>query len=62
VEAVRGTAANPMTHEDIIAKARDLITPVTGAATCQKLIIDAVFALENVRSVLESRPMLQKPS
>jgi 2-methylcitrate dehydratase PrpD len=59
VEAVRGTAANPMTREDIIMKARDLITPVMGAATCQKLI-DKVFALENVRSVLELRPLLQK--
>jgi 2-methylcitrate dehydratase PrpD len=59
VEAVRGTAANPMTREDIIEKARDLITPVLGAATCQKLI-DKVFALENVKSVLEFRPLLQK--
>jgi 2-methylcitrate dehydratase PrpD len=59
VEAVRGTAANPMTREDIIAKARDLITPVTGAAACQKLI-DRVFALENVNNVLELRPLLQK--
>ena len=59
VEAVRGTAANPMTREDIIAKARDLITPVTGAATCQKLI-DKVFALENVNNMLELRPLLQK--
>jgi 2-methylcitrate dehydratase PrpD len=59
VEAVRGTAANPMTREDIIAKARDLITPVTGALACQKLI-DNVFALENVNNVLELRPLLQK--
>jgi 2-methylcitrate dehydratase PrpD len=59
VEAVRGTAANPMTRQDIIAKARDLIIPVTGAAACQKLI-DKVFALESVNSVLELRPLLQK--
>ena len=59
VEAVRGTAANPMSREDIIAKARDLITPVTGAAACQKLI-DRVFALEKVNNVLELRPLLQK--
>jgi 2-methylcitrate dehydratase PrpD len=59
VDAVRGTAANPMTREDIIAKARDLITPVLGVATCQKLI-DKVFALENVKSILELRPLLQK--
>jgi len=59
VDAVRGTAANPMTREDIIEKARDLITPVVGVATCQKLI-DKVFALENVNNLLELRPLLQK--
>jgi len=59
VEAVRGTAANPMTREDIIAKARDLITPVLGAATCQKLI-DKVFAIEGMKNVLEFRPLLQR--
>lgn len=59
VEAVRGTAANPMTREEIIAKCRDLIAPVTGEAACQKLI-DKVFALESVKSILELRPLLQK--
>src|SRR6266853_1987159 len=33
VEAVRGTADNPMTREEVTAKARELITPVMGAAT-----------------------------
>jgi 2-methylcitrate dehydratase PrpD len=58
VEAVRGTAANPMTRAEITTKARDLIAPVLGTATCQKLI-DKVFALENVKSILELRPLLQ---
>src|SRR5207237_3824015 len=31
---VRGTAANPMTREEVVAKARDPITPVLGAAQC----------------------------
>jgi len=59
VGAVRGTAENPMTREDIIAKARDLITPVLGAATCQKLI-DKIFAIESVKNVTELRPLLQR--
>jgi 2-methylcitrate dehydratase PrpD len=56
---VRGTAENPMTREDVIAKARDLMTPVLGAATCQKLV-DRVFTIESVKNVLELRPLLQR--
>jgi 2-methylcitrate dehydratase PrpD len=59
VEAVRGTFDNPMTREEVIAKARDLITPVLGAATCTKLI-DTVFALEKVKNVRELRPLIQR--
>jgi 2-methylcitrate dehydratase PrpD len=59
IEAVRGTFENPMTREELIAKARDLITPVLGAATTQKLI-DKIFAIETVKNVLEFRPLLQK--
>ena len=58
VEAVRGTFDNPMTREEVIAKARDLITPVLGAAMCTKLI-DTVFALEKVKNVRELRPLIQ---
>jgi len=59
VEAVRGTSENPMTRDEVIAKARDLITPVMGATITAKLI-DKVFDIENVKSVLELRPLLQK--
>ena len=59
VDNVRGTMENPMPREEVIAKARDLIAPVLGAATSQKLI-DKVFDIENVKSVLELRPLLQK--
>jgi 2-methylcitrate dehydratase PrpD len=59
VGTVRCTVENPMTREDVIAKARDLITPVLGAATCQKLV-DRVFAIESVKNVLELRPLLQR--
>jgi 2-methylcitrate dehydratase PrpD len=56
---VKGTAENPMTREEIIAKARDLITPTMGAAKTQKLI-DKVFALETVKNLSELRPLLQR--
>jgi 2-methylcitrate dehydratase PrpD len=59
VDNVRGTAENPMPREEVIAKARDLITPVLSAATFHKLI-DKVFDIENAKSVLELRPLLQK--
>jgi 2-methylcitrate dehydratase PrpD len=59
VDAVRGTAENPMTRDEIVAKSRDLITPVLGAATCGTLI-DKVLTLENVKSIRELRPLLQR--
>jgi 2-methylcitrate dehydratase PrpD len=58
VETVRGTAGNPMSREEIIAKARDLIVPVLGADKFQKLA-DKIFALETVKNVAELRPLLQ---
>jgi MmgE/PrpD C-terminal domain len=59
VGTVRGTAANPMTRDDVIAKARDLIVPVLGSAAFQKLA-DRVFDLEHVNNVIELRPLLQR--
>jgi 2-methylcitrate dehydratase PrpD len=56
---VRGTFENPMTHDEIVAKARDLITPVLGAPNCQKLI-DTVFGLEKVRNITALRPLLRR--
>lgn len=58
VDAVRGTAENPMTREEIAAKARDLITPALGAAKTGRLI-DTVLALESVKDVRALRPLLQ---
>jgi 2-methylcitrate dehydratase PrpD len=57
-DTVRGTPENPMSHDEIVAKARDLITPVLGAGKCAKLI-DSVFALEQVKDIRELRPLLQ---
>jgi 2-methylcitrate dehydratase PrpD len=59
VDNVRGTMENPMPREEVIAKARDLITPVLGAATFTKLS-DKIFDIENVKSILELRPLIQK--
>jgi len=58
VETVRGTAANPMTREEVVAKARDLIVPVLGAEKFQRLS-ERIFALESVKNVAELRPLLQ---
>ena len=59
VSAVRGTPRNPMTRQEVVTKARDLIDPVIGAAAGAKLV-DTVYALENVRKIRELRPLLQK--
>jgi 2-methylcitrate dehydratase PrpD len=59
VEAVRGTYNNPMPRAEVVAKARDLIAPVLGAATTTKLI-DTVLAMENVKNIRDLRPLLQK--
>ncbi len=59
VEAVRGTADNPMTRDEVAAKARELMTPVLGAAPTAKLI-ERIFDLENLKSVRDLRPLLQK--
>jgi 2-methylcitrate dehydratase PrpD len=59
VASVRGTFNNPMTREEVIAKARDLMNPVLGAGTTGKLI-DTVLNLETVRNVRDLRPLLQR--
>ena len=59
VGTVRGTAENPMSRQDLVAKARDLMAPVLGGAACQKLI-DRVLAIESVKNVVELRPLLQR--
>ena len=59
VDAVRGTAENPMTTEEVIAKCRDLIAPVLGASKCDRLI-SAIFEIEQVKDIREMRPLLQR--
>jgi 2-methylcitrate dehydratase PrpD len=59
VGAVRGTVRNPMTRSEVVDKARDLIAPVLGTGTTQKLI-DTLLAIEAVRNVRALRPLLQR--
>jgi 2-methylcitrate dehydratase PrpD len=59
VRDVRGTADNPMTREEVVEKARDLIAPVLGSAPCAALL-DKLVSLENLRDVRELRPLLQR--
>jgi 2-methylcitrate dehydratase PrpD len=59
VKAVRGTAENPMPREEVIAKCRDLMTPVLGAERCDKLI-QTTMNLETLKSIRELRPLLQR--
>jgi hypothetical protein len=58
VQAVRGTADNPMPRAEVVAKCRDLMTPVVGAAKCEGLI-DRVLGLESMANVRDLRPFLQ---
>jgi 2-methylcitrate dehydratase PrpD len=58
VDNVRGTPENPMTREEVVAKARDLIVPVLGEQKCAGLI-GKILALESVGDIRELRRLLQ---
>jgi 2-methylcitrate dehydratase PrpD len=58
VGAVRGTAENPMTRDEVVAKCRDLMAPVLGHSNTNRLI-DTVLALETLKDVRTLRPLLQ---
>jgi 2-methylcitrate dehydratase PrpD len=59
VRDVRGTAENPMTRDEVVDKARDLIAPMLGTEQCASLI-GKLLALETLRDVRELRPVLQR--
>ena len=58
IEAVRGTAENPMPRDEVVAKCRDLMAPVLGAPATGNLI-EKILGLENVKNIRELRPLLQ---
>jgi 2-methylcitrate dehydratase PrpD len=55
---VRGTAGNPMSGEEVEAKALDLMVPVLGGSRANELIA-AVGNLESIESLSRLRPLLQ---
>jgi 2-methylcitrate dehydratase PrpD len=60
VERVRGTPDNPMTREEVVAKARELMSGVLGDKVCSNLI-ERVLGLEDVKNIRELRPLLRAP-
>jgi 2-methylcitrate dehydratase PrpD len=58
VHNVRGTPENPMTRDEVLAKARDLISPVLGREKCSSLL-QKLFELESVPDIRTLRPLLQ---
>ena len=58
VDAVRGTAQNPMTRAEVVSKCRDLMAPVLGGSQCATLI-EKLLEIEKNRDIRELRPILQ---
>jgi 2-methylcitrate dehydratase PrpD len=61
VKAVLGTAGNPMTRAQVVAKARELMSPILGASTTTRLI-ERLLDIENMKNIRELRPLLQQRS
>ena len=59
IDAVRGSAQNPMSHDELATKARDLMTPILGSAQCARLI-DAVFNIESMPDMRALSSLLQR--
>jgi 2-methylcitrate dehydratase PrpD len=57
VPAVRGTADNPMTRDEVETKAKDLLQEVLGQKKSISLI-KSIWGLEKVKSMRELRPFL----
>jgi 2-methylcitrate dehydratase PrpD len=58
-DTVRGSPENPMSKDEITAKAQDLMAPIFGVAQSSKLI-KKIFALDQIKDVRELRPLLQR--
>ena len=59
MKAVRGTAENPMTREEVDVKSYDLMAPVLGRDRARKLC-DAIWNLERIKDVRGLRPLLKE--
>ena len=58
VDAVRGTAENPMTRDEAVAKCAELIRPILGNDHGSK-IVDAILNLDHLKDVRQLRPLFQ---
>jgi 2-methylcitrate dehydratase PrpD len=56
--AVRGTPENPMSRDEVEAKALDLVMPVVGAARSAKLCA-AIGSIEKIRDARALRALLR---
>ncbi|MFT5540659.1 MAG: 2-methylcitrate dehydratase PrpD [Alphaproteobacteria bacterium] len=54
---VRGTVDNPMTREEVVAKARDLMIPILGARRTDRLIA-AILDIEEMKDMTDLRRLL----
>ena len=59
VSAVRGTPRNPMTRDEVVAKARDLTVPVLGRDTSTRLV-ETILDIEKVTEIRSLRRLLQR--
>jgi 2-methylcitrate dehydratase PrpD len=59
MKAVRGTAENPMTREEVDAKGYDLMAPVLGRERARK-ICDTIWNLDRLKDVRKLRPLLKE--
>ena len=59
MKAVRGTAENPMTREEVDAKSYDLMAPVLGRDRARRLC-DAIWNLGRLKDVRKLRPLLKE--
>jgi hypothetical protein len=58
---VLGTAGNPMTRAQVIAKARELMNPVLGASAGANLI-ERILDIDRLKSLGELRALLSRPA
>ncbi len=56
--AVRGTTTNPMTRDEVVIKALDLMSPVIGDGKARR-VIEAVWSLEQMASTSSLASLLQ---
>ena len=57
-KAVRGTAQNPMTHDEVDEKCYHLMAPVLGKKRARSLC-DSIWNIERIKDMRKLRPLLQ---